>query len=81
MKYRILLFSLCGYLMVTSCENDESKVRQMLNKRVGVEEADSVTINYTTGGKIKAVLTSPLMLRVQDTVSLIEFPQSLQVIF
>ncbi len=81
MKYRILLFFLCGYLVVTSCENDESKVRQMLNKRVGVEEADSVTINYTTGGKIKAVLTSPLMLRVQDTVSLIEFPQSLQVIF
>lgn len=81
MRYCLLLFSLGGCLWLTSCENDESAVREMLNKRVGVEEADSVTINYTTGGDIQAVLTAPLMLRIQDTVSLIEFPQSLQVIF
>ena len=81
MKYLIMLFSLYSCLLAASCENDESKVQQMLNKRVGVEEADSVTINYNTRRKIQAILTAPLMLRIQDTVSLIEFPQTVQVIF
>lgn len=81
MKYTVIFFAVFSCLLFTACENDESKVKQLLNKRTGVEEADSVTINYTTAGKIKAILTAPIMLRIQDTVSIVEFPNSLQVIF
>ena len=41
-----------------------------------IEEAKNVKLNYTTAGKTKAILTSPLMLRVQDSVPYYEFPKT-----
>ncbi|MBL0146133.1 MAG: LPS export ABC transporter periplasmic protein LptC [Chitinophagaceae bacterium] len=71
----VLLFSF------TSCENDEAEVKNLSAKSLGVEEATNVKVNYTTGGKAKAQLFSPLMLRVQDTTSYVEFPKTLHVDF
>ena len=72
---------LTGCLFFASCENDETEVQSLFAKKVGKEEAKDVVITFTTGGKTKAILTSPLMLRVQDTVTYIEFPKTLAVDF
>ena len=65
----------------SSCENNADLIRNIGSKRIGVEEADSITVNYTIGGKIKTVLTSPVMLRVQDSANYIEFPKKLKAVF
>ncbi len=64
-----------------SCENDPAAVNNLTAKKTGVEEAINVLINYTLGGKAKAVLTAPLMYRVQDTVAYAEFPKTIHVDF
>jgi len=67
-----------GCIFLSSCENDVTAVNNLSKKRsLSVEEARNVVINYTLGGKIKTVLKSPLMLRVQDTIVYIEFPKTL----
>lgn len=71
-----------GCIFLCSCENDEAAVNNLSKKRsLSVEEARNVVINYTLGGKIKTVLKSPLMLRVQDTIVYIEFPKTLSADF
>jgi len=67
--------------LLYSCENNPEEVNNLNSKKKGVEEAVNVRINYTTGGMAKAVLTAPLMYRVQDTVPYIEFPNSIHVDF
>lgn len=69
----------CIFLL--SCENDESKVRNLNSTKTGVEEAKTITLNYTIGGKTKAILTSPLMLNVQESIPYVEFPKTLHVDF
>jgi LPS export ABC transporter protein LptC len=57
-------------------------VNQINKKRnLSVEEARSVVINYTLGGRIKTILKAPLMLRVQDTVVYVEFPKTVRAVF
>jgi LPS export ABC transporter protein LptC len=70
------LFVSCFFLL--SCEND-TKVVNDLNKKktIGTEEATDIKMNYTTGGKIKAILTAPLMLHVEDSIAYYEFPKTL----
>jgi LPS export ABC transporter protein LptC len=72
---------LLGCLFLLSCENDEAVVKNLFTKKLGVEEAKVIKLTFTTGGKTKAILTSPLMLRVQDTITYIEFPKTLAVDF
>lgn len=67
--------------LLTGCENDPEEVSNLNAKKTGVEEAKNVRINYTTSGKAKAVLTGPLMYRVQDTLPYVEFPQTVHVDF
>lgn len=82
LPYKLLKAAvITGCLFLVSCENDEGDVKNLFAKKMGVEEAKNVVITFTTGGKTKAILTSPLMLRVQDTVSYIEFPKTLSVDF
>ncbi len=64
----------------TGCENDQPPVAD-IKKKVSVETAKNVAANYTQGGRLKAHLTAPLMLRVQDTMPYIEFPNTLHVDF
>lgn len=72
---------LTGCIFLQSCENDETKVKRLTTKKTGVEEAQQVLVNYTMGGKTKAILRSPLMLNVQDVVPYVEFPKTLNVDF
>lgn len=66
-----------GCFFFVSCENDPTVVNNLGKKSIGIEEATGVRINYTMGGKAKALLTAPLMLHVQDTNSYYEFPKTL----
>lgn len=70
-----------GCIFFTSCENDSDVVNSYNKKKTGVEEARDIVINYTLGGKTKSILTSPLMLNVDETVPYVEFPKTLHADF
>jgi LPS export ABC transporter protein LptC len=83
-SYRCLATSAAVLLLCavfSACENDPGEVRDLSAKKVGVEEAKNIIVNYTMGGRAKAVLTAPLMLRVQDTLPYVEFTKTLHVDF
>jgi LPS export ABC transporter protein LptC len=64
-----------------SCGNSDKEVNEYNSKSLGVEEIKNADINYTLGGRAKAKLISPLMLRVQDASPYVEFPKKLHVDF
>jgi LPS export ABC transporter protein LptC len=70
-----------GCIFLCSCENTNEDLKKLNSKKTGVEEAKMVNINFTQGGKIKAILTSPLMFRVQDSLPFVEFPKKIHVDF
>jgi hypothetical protein len=72
---------LSGCIFLWACENSDSEINALTDKKTGVEEATRVDVNYTLGGRAKAKLTAPLMLRVQDTLPYVEFPKTLHVDF
>ena len=80
--YKTVLAALIpGCIFLCSCENDEQAVKDLYTKKLGIEEAKDIILNYTTAGRTKAILTSPQMLRVQDSMPYYEFPKSLQTDF
>jgi len=70
-----------GCFFLWGCENDLNEIKNLDAKRIGVEEAKKVTVNYSVNGHRKALLTAPLMYRVQDTVPYVEFPNTIHVDF
>lgn len=78
---RIVAAFVTGCICLLSCENNEIELNQLYSKKLGIEEAKEIKMNYTTAGKTKAILTAPLMLRVQDTMPYYEFPKTLQTDF
>ena len=70
-----------GCIFFYACENSSKEIDSLTKKDLGVEEAVNVNINYTLGGKTKAIMLSPLMLRVQDTMPYVEFPKKIHVDF
>jgi len=82
-KAPILFYAafILGCIFLCGCENDTKEIDNLTKKKLGVEEAINVDINYTLGGKAKAKLLSPLMLRVQDTLPYVEFPKKIHVDF
>lgn len=64
-----------------SCENTDKEIKALSRQNLGIEEVKNVDINYTLGGKAKAKLVSPLMLRVQESNPYVEFPKKLHVDF
>ncbi len=70
-----------GCFFLCSCENKLADIQDLHNKSTGRDEAKKVVIKYSIGGKKKALLTSPLMYRVQDSTSYIEFPNTIHVDF
>jgi len=68
-------------LLLFSCENTDKELQDMSSKNLGIEEVKNADINYTLGGRSKAKLLSPLMLRVQDVNPYVEFPKKLHVDF
>ena len=69
------LFTGCFFLC--ACENDVNEVNRLNKKTGSTEEATFIKINYTIGGKAKAILTAPLMLHVEDSITYYEFPKTL----
>jgi LPS export ABC transporter protein LptC len=67
-------------ILLGGCENDPPAI-DLDQKKTSIEVAKNVATNYTQGGKLKAHLTAPLMLRVQDTLPYVEFPNTLHVDF
>jgi len=53
----------------------------MQMKKLTVDEVKQVTSYLSTGGKLKARLTAPFMLRYYDSVPRVEFPNTLHVDF
>ncbi len=60
--YKILAAFLAGCFFLSACENDQKIINKLSAKKLGIEEAKNIKVNYTTGGKAKAILTSTLML-------------------
>jgi LPS export ABC transporter protein LptC len=79
---RIILTVTCSCIfMFSGCVNDEAKVKELLSKRLGVDEAHNVEAYMSSTGVMKARLRAPLMLRFQDTLAKVEFPQTMHVDF
>jgi LPS export ABC transporter protein LptC len=70
-----------GCFFISACENPDDLIKQITTKRIGIEEAKEVSINYSIAGKTKARLTAPVMFRYQDTVPYLEFPKTLHADF
>lgn len=73
----ILAAVFTGCFFLCSCENDVNVVNNLNKKTGSTEEATFIKINYTVGGKAKAILTAPLMLHVEDSTTYYEFPKTL----
>jgi LPS export ABC transporter protein LptC len=68
-------------LLLSACQNDEKKVKAFFEKKLGVDEALFIESYMSQGGKMRAKLTAPQMLRYQDTSSRVELPKTLHVDF
>jgi LPS export ABC transporter protein LptC len=80
-KIYVLSAALWGCFFIFSCENDEKVVRELFEKKLGVDEASGIDSYMSQGGKMKAHLTAPKMIRYQDSVPRMEFPKTLHVDF
>jgi len=70
-----------GCFFVWSCENDIHEVQSLNKKTIGIEEGKNIESYLSQGGKVKAKLIAPLMLRYQLDTPKVEFPKSLHVDF
>lgn len=68
-------------LLFASCENDVKKIKDLTEKVVMKEEAIKIEGYLSEGGKMKAKLKAPLMLRVEADTLYVEFPNTLHVDF
>lgn len=71
----------CGCFFMYSCENDPQVVEALNKKTIGVEEGRHIESFLSQGGKMKAKLMAPLMLRYLRDTPKVEFPNSLRVDF
>lgn len=73
---------LIGCFFILACENDVNEVKDLSKKKPSIEEGKDIVSYMSMGGKMKAKLTAPLLLRYQgDSALKSEFPQSLYVEF
>ena len=72
---------LIGCFFIAACENSQQQIDELTKRRIGVEVGKGIKINYSIGGKTRSIVTAPLMLRYQDTVPYIEFPNSIHADF
>jgi LPS export ABC transporter protein LptC len=80
--FHVLLTTfIVGVFAFSACVNDVNKVNELFEKKLGVDEARNVESYMSQGGKMKAKLTAPVMLRYQDTLPRVEFPNTLHVDF
>ncbi len=68
-------------LLLAACENSQSEIDALHSKAVQKDEAIKVESFLSQGGKVKARLTTPVMLRVNADTPYVEFPKTLHVDF
>ncbi len=73
------LFVSCFF--VGACENDPQELKKFTDKKTAVEEARNIESFLSQGGKMKAKLTAPFMLRYLIDSTYVEFPKTLHVDF
>ena len=74
-------FVLGCVLMMSACENDQKEVDDLFRKQIAIEEGKNIESYMSQGGKVKAKLTAPYMLRYQADSPYIEFPRTVHVDF
>jgi LPS export ABC transporter protein LptC len=67
--------------LISSCENDVKKIKELTEKKVMKEEAIDIESTLSQEGKMKAKLKATLMLRISADTLYVEFPNSLHVDF
>ena len=72
---------LIALVVAVSCENDAGKVSALTQKVIMKEEAVNVESYLSQGGKMRARLKAPLMVRVSADTLYVEFPKTLHVDF
>ncbi len=80
-KQKIMAAFITGCFFVCSCENDMREVQALGKKTIGVEEAKNIESYLSQGGKVKAKLLAPVMLRYQTDTPRVVFPKNLFVNF
>jgi LPS export ABC transporter protein LptC len=73
--------SVAVWMLLSACENDMQKVAALNHHAPTPEEAHGVDAYFSQGGKMKARLLAPYMLRYQQDTMRTVFPQSLHVDF
>lgn len=72
---------LAGCFFLYACENNIETIKDLQKNKLSVDEVKGVESFFSTGGRVKAKLTAPYMLRYYDSVPRVEFPNSLHVDF
>jgi LPS export ABC transporter protein LptC len=72
---------IAGCFFFFACENDLNKIREMQQNKLSVDEVKQVTNYLSQGGRLKAKLSAPFMLRYYDSVPRVEFPNTIHVDF
>lgn len=78
LKAAVYLVSCCFFF---ACENDIKVIQGLQGKKLSVDEVKGVVSYLSQGGRLKAKLTSPYMLRYYDSVPRVEFPKTIHVDF
>ena len=82
--FRQFLFYFTATVVILSlfaCENDLNAIREMQKSRLSVDEATGIVSYLSQGGKVRAKLTAPQLIRFYDSVPRVEFEKSLHVDF
>lgn len=70
-----------GCFFFFSCENDMQTVMGFQKTQLSVDEAKHIESFMSQAGMMRAKLTAPRMLRFQDSLPRVEFPNTLHVDF
>jgi LPS export ABC transporter protein LptC len=81
-RFSFLLSALlAGLFILSSCENDLNAIREMQKSKLSVDEATGIVSYLSQGGRVRAKLTAPQLIRYYDSVPRVEFEKSLHVDF
>jgi LPS export ABC transporter protein LptC len=83
--YHFIRLAACSWWLaaffLSSCENDEKRIREMTEKKIMTEEATDIDTYVSQHGEMRANLKAPLMIRVMSDTLYTEFPKSLHIDF
>lgn len=85
LKYTLSVFwpVMLAALALCACENDMKKVREISAKEVSspVERTIGVEMIYSDSAKVKAKVTTPLLLNYKTTKPYSEMPKGVKIVF